>query len=459
MQTSPLVALLVVTFGLVPLRAAAQADAPPVPLVVDAGRPLRLVLDKNLRVKTVGQPVTATLVEPLYAYDRIVLPAGTKAIGRIERIEGPRKWTRVRALLAGDLSPARRVRLMFESLVMDGGHTLPIQTAVTDGIERVTLTIAGDSKSKTKEPGAAAAVGQHVAEGVTQEAKQAVSAVTAPGKMERLKWMAYGTLPYRPQVLRRGTMYSTRLTSPLDFGTGAPIPRAPAGTAPAPGSILHARLITPLDSKTTMRGTPVEAVLTQPLFASAVASSDRQLILPEGTTLRGEVTFARRARRFHRHGQLRFLFESVQAPDRTKDALLASLHAVESDRAGRVVMDEEGGTTSTSPKARMAAPALAALALVGTFHGHLDYDTDGAGPEMDYGGALSGSVGGFLGMSVMGVGLSAISRPATIAIGVIGMTRTTYSTIVGKGREIVFAADTVIQVRLAPGPSPAPARP
>jgi hypothetical protein len=80
---------------------------------------------------------------------------------------------------------------------------------------------------------------------------------------------------------------------------------------------------------------------------------------------------------------------------------------------------------------------------------------------MAYGGVVSGSVGGFLGMSVMGVGLSAVSRPATIAIGVIGMTRTTYSAIFGKGREIVFPADTVIQVRLAPGPRPvpAPARP
>jgi hypothetical protein len=39
------------------------------------------------------------------------------------------------------------------------------------------------------------------------------------------------------------------------------------------------------------------------------------------------------------------------------------------------------------------------------------------------------------------------------------VTRTTYSTIVGKGREIVFPADTVIQVQLAPGPSAAPTRP
>jgi hypothetical protein len=355
--------------------------------------------------------------------------------------------------------------LTFDSLVMEGGQTIPIHTAVTEGIERITLTVAAGSDRKgdpnanagDQSSGVVAHAGQRVAAEVAREAKQAASVVTAPGKMERLKWMGIGALPYRPQYLRKGTVYSARLTSALDFGTATPHARAPAGSVPAPGSILHARLVTALDSATTKRGARVEAMLTQPLFAGAVSSSDRQVILPEGTTLRGEVTFTKRARHFHRHGQLRFLFESVQAPDRTTEALLASLHAVEANQAGRVVMDEEGGATSTSSKARMAAPALAALALVGTFHGHLDYDTDGAGPEMAYGGVVSGSVGGFLGMSVMGVGLSAVSRPATIAIGVMGMTRTTYSAIFGKGREIVFPADTVIQVRLAPGPRPIPA--
>jgi hypothetical protein len=468
MHARPLVALvavmplIVLALGISPPPAAAQTDPPSVSLVVDAGRPLRLALDDNFRVKGVGQSVTATLVEPVYAYDRIVLPVGTKAIGRIEQIDGPRKWTRVRVALGGDLSPARRVRLRFDSLVLDGGQTLPIQTAVTDGIEHVRLTVAGGSESKASatntKPGAVAQVGQRAAEEVAREAKEAASLVTAPGKMERLKWAAIGMLPYRPQILRKGTIYSARLMASLDFGMAVPIPRAPAGTAPAPGSILHARLVTALDSATTPRGTRVEAVLTQPLFAG-VASSDQQLILPEGTTLVGEVTFTRQARHFHRHGELRFLFESVQAPDRTTAALLASLHAVEANEAGRLVVDDEGGTTSSSSKARMAAPALAALALVGTFHGHLDYDTDGAGPEMAYGGAVSGSLGGFLGMSVLGVGLSALSRPATIAIGVIGMTRTTYGAVFGKGREIVFPADTVIQVQLAPGPTAAPARP
>jgi hypothetical protein len=86
-------------------------------------------------------------------------------------------------------------------------------------------------------------------------------------------------------------------------------------------------------------------------------------------------------------------------------------------------------------------------------HGRLDYDTDGAGPEMQYGGAGSSAVGGFLGASLIGVGLTMISRPVTLAVGIAGMARSAYSGVVGGGRDVSFPADTSIQVRLAPGPA------
>src|SRR6266702_4222290 len=51
---------------------------PTIELVVDAGRPLQVALDQRVSVKRVGQPVTGTLVDPVYGYDRILIPAGTK---------------------------------------------------------------------------------------------------------------------------------------------------------------------------------------------------------------------------------------------------------------------------------------------------------------------------------------------------------------------------------------------
>jgi len=165
------------------------------------------------------------------------------------------------------------------------------------------------------------------------------------------------------------------------------------------------------------------------------------------------VTFTKRARHFHRHGQLRFVFEGVQSPDRDAEKLRASLYSVESRRADRVAIDEEGGATSSSSPARLIAPTLAGLVLAGSLNGRLetDVDLDDVGPEMEYGGVASSSVGGFLGWGSLGVALSQVARPLTIGIAVVGLGRTAYANIFSKGREISFPVDTPIQVQLAPG--------
>jgi hypothetical protein len=62
----------------------AQSNAAQMTLTVAAGRPLDILLDQRVVIKTVGQPVTGTLVQPLYAYDRVVVPAGTRVIGHVE---------------------------------------------------------------------------------------------------------------------------------------------------------------------------------------------------------------------------------------------------------------------------------------------------------------------------------------------------------------------------------------
>ena len=431
----------VLAMALAALPAAAQPEEPSIQLVVESGRALRVALDHGITVKRVGQPVAATLVDAVYAYDRIVLPAGTRVNGHIERLESASRGARVRAILNGDFTPPRRAILQFDMLVLSDGRTIPMQTSATEGTESVVLRVA-DTSTKKSVPSRARAE-------IAREAKQAASIVTAPNRKERLKVAAIRALPYHPLLLAKGTTYTARLQSRLDFGSATPALLAPPGAMPEPESILHAQLATAIGSGTSEPGTRIEAVLTQPVF-----SADRELILPEGTRLIGEVTFSKRARRFHRQGQLRFLFETVQAPDRTPENLLASLYAVESRQGDRVSIDEEGGTTSSSTKARFAAPALAALALVGATHGRMDFDTDGAGPEMQYGGAASGTLGGFLGLGLFGVGVNQLGRYVTVATAAVGLTRTVYSTVFAKGREISFPMDTSIQVQLAPGPSP-----
>jgi len=268
--------------------------------------------------------------------------------------------------------------------------------------------------------------------------------------MSRLKDAAVQQLPYHPQYLAKGTVYDAELSSPISFGRAVPAIAAPAGTAPAPDSILTARLATTLDSSKTPRGTPFEAVITETVF-----SADHQVILPEGTKLTGEVTLATPARRFHRNGRLRFLFESVQVPNQPPAPLLGALHSIDASGDDRVAVDDEGGATLENSKTRFIAPALSLMSLHASLEGdgHRFADPDGDGSIRTAGsGAGSRGLGGFIGMGLIGAAVSRITRPVGIALGVYGAARTIYTNVLGKGREVTFAADTPIQVRLAPGP-------
>jgi hypothetical protein len=278
-----------------------------------------------------------------------------------------------------------------------------------------------------------------------------IKSLRAPGQLTRLRDAAVQQLPYHPQYLAKGTVYDAELSTPISFGRVEPAEAAPAGTKPAPDSILTARLKETLDSSKTAKGARFEAVLTEPEFAA-----DGQVILPEGTTLTGEVTLVKPARKYHRNGQLRFLFERVQVPNQEAAPLLGALHSVDASDDDKVAVDDEGGATLKNSNTRFIAPALSLLALHGSIErdgqSHLDPDGDGT-IKTAGSGAGSRFIGGFMGMGFLGAAVSQITRPVGIAMGAYGAARTIYTNVLGKGREVVFAADTPIQVRLAPGPS------
>lgn len=453
--------------------AAAQSDQPSIDLVVNARRPLRIALDERIQLKSVGQIVTGTVTEPVYAYDRIVIAVGAKIRGHIAQIDSGSTFVRARAYLGGNFSPTKHAVLQFDTLLLDDGHDVPIDTVVKGGIPHVTRKIAGGSQS-TAQPGPEQTVSNDDAASPTLAsrarseirqrttdaffgAKQKVSDTFAsikslkePGQMSRLKDFAVQQLPYHPQYLAKGTVYDAELSSPISFGRAVPAVAAPVGTAPAPDSILTARLATTLDSSKTPRGTPFEAVITETVF-----SADRQVIFPEGTKLTGEVTLAKPARRFHRNGQLRFLFESVRVPNQPAAPLLGALHSIDASGDDHVAVDDEGGATLENSKTRFIAPALSLLALHASIEGdgHSFADPDGDGSIKTAGsGVGSRGVGGFIGMGLIGAAVSQIARPVGIALGAYGAVRTIYTNVLGKGREVTFPVDTPIQVRLAPGP-------
>lgn len=429
--------MLVVATALAAATGSAGAQEPPIDLALPPGRTLQLALDRKVRIGRVGQPVSATVIEPVYSYDRIVVPAGTRARGHIERLEKLPRPLRVRAVVGGDFTPLRHAVLSFDTLTFADGREVAIRTHLEGGFDNVALAVARPSGNKGR-------VARVAAEAVRQAGLD-LEALRGPGKLGRLKDAFVRRLPYHPQYLARGTVYSAELLAPIEFGTVAPVERAAAGELAAPDSVLHARLLTALSSATSTRGAPVRAVLTRPLL-----SADGRLILPEGSELDGEVTFSKAARHLHRNGQLRFLFETVNAPGAERETLKASLHAAELGRGQGVVIDEEGGTRVANSNRRFILPAIALLTL------HSSLESEGADPgeaaAAGGGGSdiLAQGPGGFVGWSLLGVALSQTSRPVAAVLGVVGLARSTYGAVFGKGRDVVIPAHTPLELQLAP---------
>ena len=74
------------------IAAAALAQEAPVTssvqegTAVPAGVPLRVALESRVAIKRVGQPIHGRLVDPIYVYDRVALPAGSLVEGHIGEV-------------------------------------------------------------------------------------------------------------------------------------------------------------------------------------------------------------------------------------------------------------------------------------------------------------------------------------------------------------------------------------
>ena len=130
--------------GVPNLPAAAQSAGVSVGIVLDAGRPLRVSLDQRLTIKRVGQIIEATVLEPAYAHDRVVVPAGTQVRGRVASFEDVSKLTRARAMLNGSFTPLGRPVLEFHTLILSDGRELEMQTVVSGGCPTIRRSSAGE---------------------------------------------------------------------------------------------------------------------------------------------------------------------------------------------------------------------------------------------------------------------------------------------------------------------------
>ena len=410
---------------------AAPAKAETVPLIVPKGTALQVALSDEVRVQKVGQPIHGRIVEPVYAFDRLVVPVGSDVNGQITEIEPISAGKRTLDALDANFTPAHKISVQFSEVVANGEH-IPIRTVVTPGSgEPIRFITAADENPKGVKD-AASQKAKEAKEQAKAEWNTAMQQVKQPGKIHKIERYAIAQLPVHPQYVDAGTVYFAELQDPLSFGT-EPLSAevaASVGTAPPPGSFVHARLVTSLSSATSHNGDEVEAVIARPLF------DDGRLIYPQGTLLKGTVLQARPAGYMSRSGQLRIVFHDVVLQDGVASKIQASLEGVQGASAQNLVLDAEGGAKANPPKTRFLTTTISVGLGAASFLGDTFGDT---GPR---------AAGGATGFKLVGIviGLTVHSTALGMAMGALGATRSVYTNFIARGRDVVFPKNTAMQI-------------
>ena len=418
-----------------------------VALTVPAGTPLQVALDREIRVSRVGQAVQARVVQPVWAFDHVVIPVGSIVKGKVTAIGQLSAGKRTLAALDANFTPAREVEIGFDELQLSDGRKIPLETEVGPGSGQVIQFVpASESKqSKKSKLTDEASTRTHQAR---QQAKQdwdnAMKQLKTPGRVHRAQRYLEAQLPVHRQFIPAGTVYYAELKKPLEFGSEmmtAQMAEMLGGQLP-PGSVVHAWLSTPLTSATAHKGDNVQAVLSQPLI-----DAQQHLILPQGSLLKGTVRQVQPARHMKKNGQLRIEFRELVPPDGVEQKVEATLEGVQAGKNANVKLDSEGGAEATTSKTRYLATGLS-LALAAA-SARVDNDADHGGASSsaagDTGSRVAGGANGFK-LIGMALGIAVRSRAFGYSMGAYGAGRSVYSNFIARGHEVIFPKNTAMEV-------------
>jgi hypothetical protein len=415
-----------------------------------------------------GAPVQAKFAAPVWSFDRIVIPAGTVALGHVTRLQPVPRMVRASAIMGGNFTPLKGAEVSFTKLILPGGKNIEIQTreSLGSGIYAPPRPNKRHRASKKHALGGKAGQLSRLAKSqmnsqINARTQGLWSVVRGQNRREWAEEFLLNKLPYRPQWYRSGTLFNAVLTSGLDFGDIAVAPRylQSVGTQPAPDSVAEMRILSNLSSADAHAGDRMDGILSAPVF-----SADHKLILPQGTRVIGKITLAQHARLLHRGGKLRFIIEDMQPPKFAQPAVnlqtvsdppaqrpvRAQLAAVQADPK-KLKVDDEGTARATESKTRLLRPVVAALVAAKS----LDNDAG----KQSASGNMSGSpntgglmLGGFSGFGTFG--MLAARGPAFIgsALGFYGMAWSVYSNVVARGSEVNFPKNTAVAIRFGNPP-------
>jgi hypothetical protein len=407
-------------FGLTGISVHAQEAKPEKEnLVVEPGNDFRASLQKGVRLKKVGQPITAKLIEPVYAGEALAIPAGSTVKGHVSSINKVPMRKRVGRLLDGDFTPPKIAHVTFDQLVLSDGSVVPVHSDSAVGIGRVTNS---QYLPKAQRPG------------VRQKLKAASAPFHEPHKLQRLGEAVVTSLPYHPEYIDQGTVFDTALLEPVSLLTEVrPIP----ASAQIASGYLNLHLLTPINSGTAQAGAQIEAVVSQPYY-----QADQKLLYPAGTILTGTVQKATSAGWMKKNGSIVFAFRSVQMPDGTSKDIHSTVGGVQAEGWEGLDVGKEGEIkATTSAFARVLAP----VSLIGPSRAVSDATTQKT--------AWSRSGEGRKGFGLLGAGAAQASVGTAIGFGYFGAAKKLYNAFLTRGSNVELPEHTPIFLRLDPNDS------
>lgn len=429
-------------------------------LQVEAGTPLRLYITRRVPYR-VGKVVQAKLIEPVWVFDRVVIPAGAAIQGRVIKLDPISKFERTRAIVNGDFTPLKHAQVTFTSLTFPDGRAISLQTKESIGLPTMYTPPRPNKKPKKARTHRAKAgrVRRFLQRQAANQIKAQANArshglydfVRGPNKREWLENFLLTKLPYHPQWYRTRTRFNAVLSQPLDLGSVevSPSEFAKPGSPLPLGSVGQMAMLSTISSANSRVGDPMQGVLRQPVF-----TPEHKLLLPQGTHFTGRITLAQRARLFHRGGKLRFTITDVDVPVNGTLAVGAAVQPAREPVQGQLVLaeadpkaikvDSEGTATATQSKTRLLRPVVAALVATKSLDNDAGRQTaSGTGAPNTAGRSL----GGFSGFGLLGMAAARGPRSLGAALGFYGLAWSVYANIISRGSEVTFQKNAAVAIQ------------
>jgi hypothetical protein len=345
-------------------KAAVPAATSAKPQSIPVGAILRLSLSKPVRTSKLhaGSELDGQLSRPVYVFDRMAIPAGSRVhlvVDSIEKEKAKQDFAERlnSALTLGlDRKYLEHVKLRSATLATPSGTTYSMHLAFLDAGEVVRIETKSDEVKVGNTTGEAMAKSAPGVGKVTsiKKNKQAVEKTLHP--MASLQLEEPFPLAGIEAQLPAATTPSAE--APTTAGAGNAPPEA-AGRLVLPAGT-HARLLLlkQLNAAEIHAGDTFEARLLEP-----IRNGDR-LLLPEGVVFDGKVKKVIPPRRASRPASMYLGFERCVFPGGTASTVNASLTGGEFSGSRDLNMDPEGGMHGRGPGAKQTLKTLVEAAVL-----------------------------------------------------------------------------------------------